>query len=380
MLQYQKEFSEKDWETIHLLLAEWYRERASRLETEKEREKLFEDKEWRLLLIEKHFHQLCANYKKYLPELVQDFASILRFRKWEDAVPFTTALKESEATQRPKSWGDLLTKGLNTLINGQSEGALAMFKATNETGWIEAIDDKSFFYLRQGVFELDKEKAIECYKKAVNIKPDNHVAWRNMGYTFFDLDNNEEAIKCYEKVLHLKPEDDRAWRNMGNTYFNLGNEKKAIECYEKVLDINPEDARTWNNMANLYTKLRQKEKAIECFEKAIGIEPDLSRAWLNLAYLYDIFNQKKKAIEFYEKVVEITPDDDRAWRNMGHAFSNLEQKKKAINCYKTVLNIKPDDFRTWHNLGDLYSSLKKKEKADECFEKANIIKLELGEE
>lgn len=56
---------------------------------------------------------------------------------------------------------------------------------------------------------LSKEKryqeAIDCYKRYLEIYPENYVAWGNMGALYGLLINKEEAYKCLHKALSIKP-------------------------------------------------------------------------------------------------------------------------------------------------------------------------------
>jgi len=49
------------------------------------------------------------------------------------------------------------------------------------------------------------EEAIDCYKRYVEIYPENYVAWGNMGSLYGLLINKKEAYKCLHKALSIKP-------------------------------------------------------------------------------------------------------------------------------------------------------------------------------
>jgi tetratricopeptide (TPR) repeat protein len=58
-----------------------------------------------------------------------------------------------------------------------------------------------------------------------------------MGYAYSNLGDKEKAIECYQKAIDIKPDYHDAYYNMGNAYSNLGDKEKAIECYQKAIDI-----------------------------------------------------------------------------------------------------------------------------------------------
>jgi len=140
MMRHQRELSQVDWEKIHQQLAKWYEQRANRLEVEDDKDKWFEDEDWRLQTIEKHYHQLCANYKKQIPELMQDVARMFYLRNFGNVIPFASTLIESEVfCNNDKNWGDLLNKYTAVAIvnKTQDEEVFKFIKQINDPDWIQ---------------------------------------------------------------------------------------------------------------------------------------------------------------------------------------------------------------------------------------------------
>ena len=60
---------------------------------------------------------------------------------------------------------------------------------------------------------MDEE--IASYDKALQLKPDDDVAWNNRGYALGNLGRWDEAIASYDKALQLKPDFPEAWYHRG---------------------------------------------------------------------------------------------------------------------------------------------------------------------
>jgi tetratricopeptide (TPR) repeat protein len=60
-------------------------------------------------------------------------------------------------------------------------------------------------------FTEEYAKAIASYDKALEIKPDYHVAWYNRGIALHNLGRLEEAIASYNKSLEFKPDQPATW-------------------------------------------------------------------------------------------------------------------------------------------------------------------------
>jgi len=48
-----------------------------------------------------------------------------------------------------------------------------------------------------------------------------------------------EAVECYQRALSLKPDFELAVIHLGNTYFQLGRYREAIEQYRRYVEIGP---------------------------------------------------------------------------------------------------------------------------------------------
>jgi tetratricopeptide (TPR) repeat protein len=56
-----------------------------------------------------------------------------------------------------------------------------------------------------------------------------------MGLAYGEKSNYDKAIECYQKVIELKPDYvDAAYFNMGKAYQHLNNQDKANEYFEKA--------------------------------------------------------------------------------------------------------------------------------------------------
>ena len=83
----------------------------------------------------------------------------------------------------------------------------------------------------------DYQAALSSYDKALEFKPDDHLAWYNRGISLKNLGRYEEAISSYDKALEFKPDDQDAWYKGGISLKHLGMYEEAISSYDKALDF-----------------------------------------------------------------------------------------------------------------------------------------------
>ena len=60
-------------------------------------------------------------------------------------------------------------------------------------------------------------------------------AQTNLGVALKDQGMLEEALEAYKKALAIKPDNAKAYSNMGNALKEQGKLEEAIEAYKKAL-------------------------------------------------------------------------------------------------------------------------------------------------
>ena len=64
------------------------------------------------------------------------------------------------------------------------------------------MSDRDFNKDGQTYFELKEYKmAIECFKKAIEINPEDEVAWFNIGFAYFKLKDQIQDENIFKKIL-----------------------------------------------------------------------------------------------------------------------------------------------------------------------------------
>ena len=229
--------------------------------------------------------------------------------------------------------------------------------------------------LGNAYYRLDRyEESIPYYEKAVEIKPDYHHGWNNLGAAYYRLDRYEESIPYYEKAVEIKPDYHHGWNNLGNAYYRLDRYEESIPYYEKAVEIKPDYHHGWNNLGDAYYRLDRYEESIPYYEKAVEIKPDYHHGWNNLGAAYYRLDRYEESIPYYEKAVEIKPDYHHGWNNLGTAYYALDRDEESIPYYEKAVEIKPDYHHGWNNLGNAYYRLDRYEESIPYYEKAVEIK------
>lgn len=82
----------------------------------------------------------------------------------------------------------------------------------------------------------DYEKAADCFRAALQIKPNSAKVWNRLGASLANGNQSVEAVDAYQHALAIKPGYIRARYNVGIICINLKAYKEAIEHFLMALN------------------------------------------------------------------------------------------------------------------------------------------------
>ncbi len=115
----------------------------------------------------------------------------------------------------------------------------------------------------------NNDKAIECYQKAIEIKPDKHEAFFNMGIAYSNKSDKDKAIECYQKAIEIKPDFYEAFMSIGFTHLKIGNLDLAEEYLIKSIEFGGVDFGNMN-LGHVYLAKQNKELALQTYIKSVN--------------------------------------------------------------------------------------------------------------
>jgi|GEM_PF-944939 len=135
-------------------------------------------------------------------------------------------------------------------------------------------------WIRLGnVFEHDDQAniAVEAYKRATELDPDNAQNWAELGDAQFKKAAYDDAVSAYQKSIALDPEAGWPIGNLALTMVTQGNVEEAIPLYLNSIELLSETkdkAVCWNRLGNAYRKLNDYENAFHAFQQADQLDGD----------------------------------------------------------------------------------------------------------
>ncbi len=164
-------------------------------------------------------------------------------------------------------------------------------------------------------------RLVENQKKSVeHEEKKQHVSearrFNNAGVMAYHNGHYEKALELFKKALDLDPSMTEAYNNVGLTYTEINEEEKATEAFKKAIELSPELAAAYNNLGYVFYRLGSYEEAIEMYNEAIGRSKDSSSAYTNLGNAYYKLDKIEEATDAWKKALAIDPANDKARRNL----------------------------------------------------------------
>jgi tetratricopeptide (TPR) repeat protein len=126
-------------------------------------------------------------------------------------------------------------------------------------------------------FELRKEKkydkAIELYRKAIKIEPDNPKLFSDLSLCYSSMRNLDIAISILDSAISLDSEYAPFYSNRGLYYYNLHKIKEGISDLKKAIQLDSNNCIAYSNLALAYYSENKVAEACEAFKisKRLGL-------------------------------------------------------------------------------------------------------------
>jgi len=100
-------------------------------------------------------------------------------------------------------------------------------------------DARPYYYLGNLLYDKQPQKAIEYWENAVKLDPSLAIAWRNLGWGYYQHSNNvPKAINAYEKALEIKKDDPVYYAELDPLYeLNNTSIEKRAKLFESKNEV-----------------------------------------------------------------------------------------------------------------------------------------------
>ncbi|MEW5940262.1 MAG: tetratricopeptide repeat protein, partial [Chloroflexota bacterium] len=249
----------------------------------------------------------------------------------------------------------LLTLGILNWRKGDFEKAdeqlqkALKFAAQIQDNWFEAECLNAIALLRSSTGK--HEDAIEAYKQAIHLAPDQIFAWNNLGNLCAKIGRNDEALVTFIKALECNPQDAVAWNGLGSVYRNIGYVDDAIAAYRRSIHFMPSFAHPWNGLGDAYASVGRNDEAVQAYQRAAKLNDRYVTPWLNLGALFNKQDRDRDALKAFRHAAMLDPRNGKIWNEIGLLHSKRRAFDDAVTAFAKAIEIDRADGWAYGNLG-----------------------------
>ncbi len=185
-------------------------------------------------------------------------------------------------------------------------------------------------------------KARSILDQALAVQPASAEAWNELGGVELAEGKVRGALDCYQRALKIKPDLTYALLNTAEAYAQLGNDTDAERLFRRALEVDPHSAEAANGLGLALARQNQVDDAKKAFERAIELRHDFGAAINNLGVLYATNGDTNNAIHAFSYGLQVAPEEDDLYLNLARAYMTAGEREKARQVIQQWLAHKPD--------------------------------------
>ena len=216
----------------------------------------------------------------------------------------------------------------------------------------------------------DTVQAVEAYKKALMIDPDNGEALIQLYQLLRSQNRWEELTEFLSGVLERSPDNSEARLVMAEGLFILRRYEESQRILEPLLTKEVHQVHVFRLMGLIASEQNHLKQAEDFFKRITRVDPNNKFGWLSLALLYNQEQQFNDAIIALQDALSHLPDDKDLLGIYGSTLNQLKRYDEAVKVLEKAYQSNPDDLNIIVSLGVAYEELKMYTESDSLHESA----------
>lgn len=191
--------------------------------------------------------------------------------------------------------------------------------------------------------QRQSDSAIELYKKALTLEPNNGRARYNLGVAYDRKGDYVSAIREYREVKRVDPKRLEARQNLGSELMRI-DPGAAITEFRELAKIAPDWPLCHQCLGNALTDTGRYQEAQTELELAIEQNPASLGPLYGLGRNYEVQKKLDEALALYRKAEKLDDTDTFAFDGAGRVLIAKKDFAAAFPDLKHAIKVDPANF------------------------------------
>ncbi|CAH2092208.1 unnamed protein product [Euphydryas editha] len=228
------------------------------------------------------------------------------------------------------------------------------------------------FSAKTYVRNWDWKTEYSIFASGLKVNRNNAKLYNNVGHALEAEGKYAEALEFFKTAVSVQPDDVGAHINVGRTFNHLGKYQEAEDAYVKAKSllpkakpgesyqarIAPNHLNVFLNLANLISKNATRlEEADMLYRQAISMRADYTQAYINRGDILIKLNRTKEAQEVYERALLYDSGNPDIYYNLGVVLLEQGKASQALAYLDKALELEPEHEQALLNSAILLQEL-----------------------
>jgi tetratricopeptide (TPR) repeat protein len=217
------------------------------------------------------------------------------------------------------------------------------------------------------------EAALPELRAAVQERPEDPDAERELAWALVSLNRWEEARPVLQDAVRLNPEDSELLNGLGLADMETGRMAGAVPLFQRAIDVDPKNSRAHHNLAWAFYRLGHFDQADSAYRAILRADPEVASAHAGLGSVLLETGPRDDAETEFREALRLDSLDAGYHRGLATTLMQNGQLQEALASFRTAARLAPDDARPWRDIGRLANITGDFAESAAAFERANAL-------
>lgn len=227
----------------------------------------------------------------------------------------------------------------------------------------------------------DNEKAVEYYKKALDIDPNYALAYAGLASAYdqkvrrylYPIEWQDSAIMMSKKSLEINSDLAEGHASLAKSYEARGEYKPAIYHYEQAIRLNPNYSTAIHNLAVVHFNMGSIDEAYKLVLQSILLKPNDVFSHVLIGGIYQKFGCDELAEKWFLKALTLDSENLLAMLYITEHFLLKNDPVNAEKYFYKMMAVYPENYYVLFQGGKLEMLKGSLAASRKYFERANKI-------